>query len=81
MSVRTCTRQGTFTLTSGTDTIDMNPVRGTIQCDRLGHVDDRTLRGAIASEIACSHHTEDTCDIHNPATVAVWVRILVEHLP
>jgi hypothetical protein len=59
----------------------MYPVGCAIQRDCLRHVDNGAFRGTIAGEIARSHQSEDTRNIDDPATISVWVRVLIEHLP
>lgn len=70
-----------FTLTSRTYTIDMYPMRRAIQRDSLRHIDNATFGSAVAGEVACANHPEDTRNIDNPAAVSIRVRILAEHLP
>lgn len=59
----------------------MYPVGGAIQRNRLRHVDNGAFRGAVASEVACPYHAEDTRNIDDPTAVSIWVRVLTEHLP
>jgi hypothetical protein len=59
----------------------MYPVGCAIQRDCLRHVDNGTFGGTIAGEIARPYHSEDARNIDDPATISVWVWILIEHLP
>lgn len=55
-------------------------MRRTIQRNCLCHIDNCTFRSTVAREIARADQSEDTCDVDYPATIAIGVWILAEHL-